>query len=169
MGASTNIGIGQTWFSTVSATLDSVEVYLTPLFSSAAGPVDISILDYDSLTTLGSVSVDRSSFLSPGSGDQSVLVDFSSFGIGLTNGTQYAVEVLSGADNIFSWARTGTSTYPGIWYDIETAGRTAPSNFQDFALDVYTVAAVPLPAGAVLMLTGLGGLGLMRRRFGTTS
>jgi len=164
MGAATNIGIGQTWFSTSDGVLDSIEVYLTPLFSSMAGPVEITVLDYATFSSLASINVDRSSFLSPGSGDQSVVVDFSSFGVGLTNGTEYALEVTSGEDNIFSWSRTADNSYGGTWYDIETSGRGAESNFRDFALDVYTVAPVPLPPGLAMMLSGVGALGLLRRR-----
>lgn len=64
----------------------------------------------------------------------------------------------SGTTNIFF---SGTD---GLTVRANTSGFLGQSSFQTYDPDATSPSPVPLPAGAVLMLTGVAGLGFMRRR-----
>ena len=82
-------------------------------------------------------------------------------------------DVENGSDNDGAWnffasfgpgmedATSGTV----LWLFFDDAGGIAPGDIDDNHDDlVVRISVVPLPAGAVLLLTGLGGLAIARRR-----
>ena len=147
----------QVWRNTNSAPTDDLNVSLTTL--NLSGTPDLS--NVLATQTLSAAEIPTTTFSTA-----LVPVDFSSSMVELMANNEYAIVLTSSTGTYPNWylwtSGAGTAYADGIGFRGNTSF-TADSD-SDSGFRVNGTAVVPEPASAFLMLTGVCGVGLLRRR-----
>lgn len=164
--------LGQSFTALNSGTIESVELKLYRFSGSSAGDAIVDLYSFSGTfgASLGSTTVAPSAVNTSPDFDW-VTFDFTGLGIDVVAGTQYGIGLYDGGaaqNNQYVWnADYGADALyaGGSRFSSGDDGATWTPGTADFAFRVnLDPSVVPLPASLPLLLAGLGGMTLLRRK-----